>query len=61
MTARLPWFLSHGVDVLGLLRTQADVTVAGLAAFEDWSRTGSDADADRVRSAEHEGTRLGER
>ena len=61
MTARLPWFLPrlphlpHGVDVLGLLRAQADVTVLGLAAFADWSRSGSDTDADRVRSAEHEG------
>lgn len=55
MTARVPWFLPHAVDVLGLLRAQADVTVAGLAAFEDWSRTGSDADADRVRASEHEG------
>jgi uncharacterized protein Yka (UPF0111/DUF47 family) len=56
MTARVPWFLPRrGVDILALLRTQADVTVAGLAAFEDWSRTGAEADADRVRSAEHDG------
>jgi uncharacterized protein len=53
--ARVPWFLPHRVDVLALLREQADATLAGLAAFEDWSRTGSDADADRVRSAEHAG------
>ena len=55
MIARAPWFLPHRVDVLELLREQADVTVAGLAAFEDWSRTGSEMDADRVRSAEHDG------
>ena len=55
MSERARWFLPHRVDVLGLLREQADVTVAGLAAFEDWSRTGSEADADRVRSAEHDG------
>ena len=55
MTARVPWFLPRRVDVLELLREQADVTVAGLAAFEDWSRTGSEPDADRVRSAEHGG------
>ena len=55
MTDRARWFLPHRVDVLGLLREQADVTVAGLAAFEDWSRTGSEPDADRVRSAEHDG------
>jgi uncharacterized protein len=54
MTGRA-WFLPHRVDVLGLLLEQADVTVAGLAAFEDWSRTGSEPDADRVRSAEHDG------
>jgi hypothetical protein len=50
---RMPWFLPHRVDVLGLLRTQAEVTVSGLAAFSDWSRTGSEEDADRVRAAEH--------
>ena len=55
MKARAPWFLPHRIDVLALLRTQVDVTVAGLVAFEDWSRTGSDADADRVRAAEHDG------
>jgi uncharacterized protein len=52
---RQPWFLPHRVDVLGLLRTQAEVTVSGLDAFADWSRTGSDEDADRVRAAEHAG------
>ena len=55
MTARARWFLPHRVDVLELLREQADVTVAGLAAFADWSGTGSERDADRVRSAEHDG------
>lgn len=55
MTARAPWFLPHRIDVLDLLRVQVDVTVSGLAAFEDWSRTGSDTDAERVRSAEHAG------
>ena len=55
VTRRLPWFLPHRIDILGLLRTQVDVTVLGLAAFADWSRTGSEQDADRVRAAEHEG------
>jgi len=54
-TSRQPWFLPQRVDVLGLLRAQAEVTVSGLAAFADWSRTGSDEDADRVRAAEHAG------
>ena len=38
MSRSLPWFLPHPVDILDLLRTQADITVAGLAAFEDWSQ-----------------------
>jgi uncharacterized protein Yka (UPF0111/DUF47 family) len=56
MTARTPWFLPpKRVDVLGLLRTQVAVTVDGLAAFADWSRSGAETDADRVRAAEHDG------
>lgn len=55
MSARVPWFLPHHPDVLGLLRHQADTTLEGLAAFADWSRTGSEEDANRVRAAEHDG------
>ncbi len=49
------WFLPHRPDVLGLLREQAGVTLAGLEAFALWSRDGDEAAANRVRELEHEG------
>ncbi len=55
MNDRLRWFLPNHPDVLGLLRTQADVTSRGIAAFALWSTTGDHADAQAVRAAEHEG------
>jgi uncharacterized protein len=54
MTRRVPWFLPHHPDVLGLIRRQADVTHEGIAAFARWSETGSDEDAQAVRDAEHD-------
>lgn len=48
------WFLADRPDVLGLLRHQAAVTVAGMKAFAEWSATGSDELARAVRDAEHE-------
>jgi len=49
------WFLPRRPDVLGLLRDQAGVTLAGLEAFALWSRAGDEAAADRVRELEHHG------
>lgn len=54
MPRRVPWFLPHHPDVLGLLRRQADVTFDGIAAFARWSAGGGDADAQAVRNAEHD-------
>jgi uncharacterized protein Yka (UPF0111/DUF47 family) len=54
MSRRVPWFLPHHPDVLGLIRRQADVTYEGIAAFARWSAGGSDEDAQAVRDAEHE-------
>jgi uncharacterized protein len=54
MSRRVPWFLPHHPDVLGLIRRQADVTYEGIAAFARWSETGSDEDAQAVRDAEHD-------
>lgn len=49
------WFLPHRPDVLGLLREQAGVTLAGLEAFALWSRGGDEAAANLVRELEHDG------
>lgn len=47
------WFLPHTPDLLGLLHTQAEVTLRGLDAFVAWS--GGDVDSEHVvRAAEHE-------
>ena len=53
MTPHHRWFLPETPDVLGLLREQADVTIAGLEAFEAWSR-GDAPSAERVRALEHD-------
>ena len=46
------WFLPREPDVLGLLRAQADITIAGMEAFEAWA--GGDASqAAQVQASEH--------
>jgi uncharacterized protein len=48
------WFLPETPDVLGLLRQQAEITIAGLDAFARWA--GGDASAAAaVTDAEHRG------
>src|SRR5205807_1823157 len=47
------WFLPHTPDLIGLLQTQAAVTVKGMEAFAAWSG-GDLARAADVRAAEHE-------
>jgi uncharacterized protein Yka (UPF0111/DUF47 family) len=47
------WFLPHSPDVLGMLSHQAQVTLAGMAAFTAWSRGELDQAID-VRAQEHE-------
>jgi uncharacterized protein Yka (UPF0111/DUF47 family) len=52
---KLPWFLPETIDVIGMLRAQAAVTVEGLDALTAWTDSrGDPADADRVRAAEHQ-------
>jgi hypothetical protein len=46
------WFLPEQPDILGLLRTQLDVTVEGMDAFAAWA-AGDAAAADAVRACEH--------
>ncbi len=58
MSSRLPWFLPHYPDVLGLLRRHATVTSDGMAAFARWSAHGLDEDAQAVLDAEHDGDDL---
>jgi uncharacterized protein len=48
------WFLPETPDVLGLLRSQVAVTIAGLDAFRAWA-AGEAAAAEHVREAEHRG------
>ena len=50
---RLHWFLPEAPDVLGTLRSQADVTVRGLAAFAAWAGGAADQ-GPVVRATEHE-------
>jgi len=52
-SGRLPWFLSGDPDLLQLLDDQMTETVVGMRAFARWSASGSDADAQAVRDAEH--------
>ncbi len=47
------WFLPENGDVLGLLGVQMQVTLGGMEAFARWGG-GAIADADTVRTAEHE-------
>ena len=53
MTRLRRWFLPQTPDVLGLLRSQMDVTVAGMDAFAAWS-SGNAAAGEVVRGREHE-------
>ena len=53
MTTRR-WFLPEQPDVLGLLRRQTDVTIAGVDALVDWAR-GDASKAELIRSLEHRG------
>lgn len=54
MADRIPWFLPHHPDILGLLRGQADVTYEGIVAFARWSDGAGAEDAQAVRDAEHD-------
>lgn len=47
------WFLPETPDVVGMLQTQAEITVRGMDAFADWA-AGDTARAEDVRTAEHE-------
>ncbi len=53
MSSRRRWFLPESPDVIGMLRTQAEITVRGMDAFAQWA-DGDIARADEVRAAEHE-------
>ena len=47
------WFLPETPDVIGMLQTQADITVRGMDAFAQWA-AGTTSRAEDVRDAEHE-------
>jgi hypothetical protein len=51
--SKLKWFLPDAPDVLGMLTTQADITLAGMAAFRAWA-AGDVAREGDVRAAEHD-------
>jgi len=53
MSSRNRWFLPESPDVIGMLQTQAEITVRGMDAFARWAG-GDIARADDVRAAEHE-------
>ena len=46
------WFLPATLDVIGLLRAQAAVTIEGIGALVEWAG-GDDSGAERVREREH--------
>ena len=46
------WFLPATLDVIGLLREQAAVTIEGIGALVEWAG-GDDSGAERVREREH--------
>ena len=57
MPGKLHWFLPESPDVLGTLRSQADVTMEGMSALVEWA--GGDLSAsDRIRDAEHHADEL---
>lgn len=47
------WFLPESPDVIGMLRSQAELTLQGMRAFAAWA-AGDVARADDVRRSEHE-------
>lgn len=47
------WFLPDTPDVVGMLKTQAEITERGMDAFAAWA-AGDTARAEDVRTAEHE-------
>jgi uncharacterized protein Yka (UPF0111/DUF47 family) len=49
---RSHWFLPHDDNLLGMLHTQAAITLEGFDALVAWSRGDADAEQ-RVREAEH--------
>lgn len=49
---RAHWFLPHDADLLGMLRTQAEITAEGFDALVEWADGNPDAGA-RVRDCEH--------
>jgi uncharacterized protein Yka (UPF0111/DUF47 family) len=53
VVSRGHWFLPEMPDVLGLLRSQLDITVRGIDAFAAWA-AGDAAAAATVRALEHE-------
>ena len=53
MARGLSWFLPHNLDVIGMLRHQAEITETAMDALTAWA-AGEDAAALRVREAEHE-------
>jgi uncharacterized protein Yka (UPF0111/DUF47 family) len=50
--SRSHWFLPHDADLLGMLETQAGITLEGLDALVDWARGVGGSDV-RVRECEH--------
>ncbi len=46
------WFLPREPNVLGLLRAQVEITIAGMEAFGAWARGNADQAAE-VQAAEH--------
>lgn len=50
---RLGWFLPKSPDVLAMLLEQSRLTIAGVAALEEWAR-GDAPDGTEVRRVEHE-------
>ncbi len=51
------WFLPETPDLIGVLRHQGEVTVAGIDCFARWSR-GEAVEEKAVRQAEHEADRV---
>ena len=49
----MPWFLPETPDVMGMLRAQSQLTIAGIDALVRWAE-GDPAAADDVRRLEHE-------
>jgi uncharacterized protein Yka (UPF0111/DUF47 family) len=52
VSKRRRWFLPETPDVLGMLRSQAEITAQGMDSFAAWA-AGDASRADDVREAEH--------